>query len=156
MKTEPADVQAWAEKNGVQPYLAGPPCNSSSAQQMFCTYADVDIGALSPARVMFEFNTHPAGISPTLMAIYVRFSSDDYTKVLNAITAKYGPPDSVEHPTVMNGLGNTFSNEVVTWKSIEGTLVLQRFKTSIAEGRLAYMAPVIKEREDRGGYAGKL
>lgn len=76
----------------------------------------------------FEF------IDDSLVDLHGYFQSGSFDILKDVFETKYGKPSSDLKSPVQNGLGNTFTNEVVTWRT--GSIVVQitKFNGSIKDG----------------------
>lgn len=66
-------------------------------------------------------------------AIYLKFSSDGYDAVKDALSAKYGAGKS-KKTILQNGLGAVFENETTLWTRPDGILGAERYTGSVSSG----------------------
>jgi hypothetical protein len=76
------------------------------------TIADVPTGA------RFSF------FQGKLYAIDASFAADQFSRIKDALKAKYGPPTSEEKKEYQNGFGATYSGGVVVWDNPVSSITL--------------------------------
>lgn len=71
------------------------------------------------------------------LMLYV-FDGENFSTILTALTARYGPPCSTTHPQWQNRAGATFDNTVVKWCFRTGNLELAAMSSRRDNGHLQY------------------
>lgn len=69
-----------------------------------------------------------------LESILVSFKSSEYDRIRSLFMVKYGKFTSRSNDMVQNYFGATFENELLTWQSQHGVVVLGRFFGGLKEG----------------------
>ncbi|MFJ3486610.1 hypothetical protein ACIPL1_24875 [Pseudomonas sp. NPDC090202] len=62
---------------------------------------------------------------------YLSGSTNDFEKVRQLFTEKYGPPTSSAAPVVKTKVGATFTNDTLTWQGSTVQIVLERYSDDI-------------------------
>ncbi len=73
-----------------------------------------------------------------LHTISVDFDSEDFSKVMDALQAKYGKC-SIEESTVHNRMGASFQNETCSWKKPGQTLKAEKYSSDLKTSTVAFL-----------------
>ena len=85
-----------------------------------------------------------------LFRIDMRFTADDYSDALNAMTLKFGNPSASDSSEMQNGFGAKFTRETRIWKADASIAILSSLCGIVDYGCISYFyAPLNKAYEDR-------
>jgi hypothetical protein len=71
-----------------------------------------------------------------LYSLYMTYDSDNFDQVVEALTAKYGSPDTTWTEQVENRMGATFHNETKRWFFSDGYLEAERYGSDLTRGNI--------------------
>ena len=95
-------------------------------------------------RVMLTFS------ESKLIGITMLFDSDDFEKIVQAYTAKFGaPPHSYHEQRVVTHLGVEYTNIIVEWNTDSGCFTIKKYGRSAEKGAAVLISPQFLEQEKR-------
>jgi hypothetical protein len=108
-----------------------------------CFFKDDNVAGIYPRRVdALMYNGSFAG---------VLYHTDhaNYSRILDALTAKYGQSCSTEQEKWQNKIGGTFDNIVTKWCFKTGTLMLKSIGSDIEHTEFSYIDNVTSPAHDK-------
>lgn len=73
-------------------------------------------------------------LNKKFVSVKGEFYSEDFEKIMNAFTVKYGQPSFQRNFELQNRFGAKFMNTGMMWKFSDGTLILDRYSSTIDVG----------------------
>jgi hypothetical protein len=129
-------------------FKKGPYCASERSGELFLSDRDAKAGVVScalfptpyrPDAYRTEFEGVAADIfyqfyQDRLFRIVVNFDADQFSRVAEKLTAKYGPPSGKHEESYTVRLGGSFRNDILEWRCQEASATAKKYSTSLFHG----------------------
>lgn len=97
------------------------------------------------------YATRPANLSVSfidgaLSMGHATILPQNFSGIVDAITARYGKPSSMENETLQNRMGATFQNETITWTVGADQVVARKYGADLTRGSVIVIGPEERAR----------
>jgi hypothetical protein len=72
-----------------------------------------------------------------LYGVMLSFGSDNYSKIVDVFTAKYGSPDTTYTEAVHTAMNAQYLNEIARWSFFDGDMDIKKYSDTIDKGEVS-------------------